>query len=78
MSLAVELSDEVAARLAAEAARRGASVSEVAADVLGAHLPATVAHRLRFVGIAASGRTQRIDLPRERAELARRKYAEGA
>ena len=32
-------------------------------------------HRLGFVGIGASGRTEPIDIRRERAELAAKKFA---
>ena len=56
-----ELSDEVLARLRAEATRRGVSVETVIAE-LAAQLPANVsvdgANRLSFAGIGASGTTE--------------------
>ena len=57
----VELSDEVLARLRAEATRRGVTVETVIAE-LAAQLPANVsvdgANRLSFAGIGASGTTE--------------------
>lgn len=54
--LHVLVSDEVAARLAAEAAERGTSTEDVAADVLTRHAPAAAANgrRFAFFGIAAA------------------------
>jgi hypothetical protein len=34
-------------------------------------------HRLSFLGVGDSGRTEPTDVKRERAELAAKKYAEG-
>jgi hypothetical protein len=65
----LDLSEELIARLAAEATRRGTSVSEIATEVLTAHLPEPN-HRLGFVGFGASGRRGYIDIHRERADLA--------
>jgi hypothetical protein len=59
MSLTVHLPDELAAALEAEAAHRGQSADQVAADLLGAHLPLSGARRrLAFaaVGSSSSGR----------------------
>lgn len=57
--MSVNLPDDLAARLAAEAARRGVGVDEVAAEVLAAHLPPArfgrpAGRRLAFAGIGAS------------------------
>lgn len=71
----LDLSEELVARLSAEAARRGASVSQVATEVLSAHLPDSK-HRLGFVGIGTSGRPGPIDIHQERANLAVQKIAE--
>jgi hypothetical protein len=76
MSVPVQLPDDVADRLNAEATRRGVSIEQVAAEVLSRNLPAPGKHRLRFVGIGASGRTEPMDLNRERAELAARKLSD--
>lgn len=64
MSLTVHLPDELAERLAAEAARRGAGVDETAAEMLSAALepsssdaPASP-RRLAFAAIGASGSTR--------------------
>ncbi len=84
----VELSDEVLARLRAEATRCGSTVeaiiSELAAQLPGQRGPDRPAapgdeptHRLRFVGVGASGRTEPLDIHRERAELAEKKFSEG-
>jgi hypothetical protein len=71
----LELSDELVARLNAEAARRGASLNEVATELLSASLPAPK-HRLGFIGIGASGRRGPIDIDHDRATLAAQKIAE--
>jgi plasmid stability protein len=57
--LRVHLPDDVAARLAAEAAQRGTSTEDLAAEVLTDHSPAADSggeRKLGFIGIAASGR----------------------
>ena len=79
MALTVELPEEALARLRAEAARRGISVDDVIADLIGRLPPPAVSrrHRLSFVGIGESGRTEPTDVKRERAELAAMKYAKG-
>lgn len=58
--MTVNLPDEIARRLAAEAKRRGQDVEQVAAEVLAAGLPPEAperpaGRRLSFVGIGASG-----------------------
>ncbi len=57
--LRVVLPDEIAERLASEAAQRGTSAENVAAEVLHLHVPGTahapVKRRLRFIGIGHSG-----------------------
>ncbi len=59
MSMAVNLPDELAARLAAEAARRGVSPEQVAMEAIEARLPAAGSspgrrRRLAFAAIGAS------------------------
>jgi hypothetical protein len=81
MSVTVELPPEALRRLEAEATRRGISIDDVIAE-LAANLPvdtpaSSSGHRLRFIGIGASGDTRPFDIHRERAELAERKFAEG-
>lgn len=79
MSMIVELPDELVARLQAEAVRRGVSVDAVIAD-LAARLPADQVpprHKLSFIGLGASGRTEAMDIRRERAELAAKREAQG-
>jgi hypothetical protein len=51
--LRVVVPDETAERLANEAAERGRSAEDVAAEVLNEH--ATAKRRLRFIGIGHSG-----------------------
>jgi hypothetical protein len=55
MSLTVHLPGEVAAALEAEAARRGQTPDQVAADLLAERLPAAGARRrLAFAGVGSS------------------------
>ena len=56
--LRVTVPEEIAERLASEAAERGTSVEDVAAEVLRLHVPppAPQRHRPRFVGKGHSGR----------------------
>ena len=55
--LRVVVPDEIAERLAAEAADRGTSTEQVASEVLVLHVPAAQNRRLpRFVGMGHSGR----------------------
>jgi hypothetical protein len=60
MTLTVDLTGEVAAALEAEAARRGMSPAQVAADLLAAQLPGHDLRRRRLafagVGSSSSGR----------------------
>ena len=56
----MHLPDDLAARLVAEACRRGQDVDEVAAELLDHQLPTTtqdmrVPRRLSFAGVGASG-----------------------
>ena len=77
--MTLELPAEAVRRLEAAATRRGLSIDDVIAELV-ARLPADAApsgHRLRFVGIGASGDTRPLDIHRERAELSERKLAEG-
>lgn len=50
--LRVTLPDDVAERLASEAAERGTTAEDLAADVLRQHVPATGSRSLSFIGIA--------------------------
>lgn len=50
--LRVTVPDEVAERLASEAAERGTSAEDLAADPLRQHVPAGRRHSLSFIGIA--------------------------
>jgi hypothetical protein len=64
--LRVTVPDEIAERLASEAAERGTSTEDVAAEVLELHAPRrSGSHRLGFVGIGRSGSG---DSPAERHE----------
>lgn len=77
----VHLPDELVDRLAVEAARRGMTVDEVAAEALAVRFP-TGADPGRdaleaFIGSGASGQREPFDIHRARADLADRKTAEG-
>lgn len=50
--LRVTIPDDVAERLASEAAERGTSAEDLAADLLRRHVPATHRRSLPFIGIA--------------------------
>jgi hypothetical protein len=80
MAFTVELPEEALARLRAEAARRGTSVNDVIAELIGRlpEPPTRRGHRLSFVGIGESGRTGPTDVKRERAELAAEKHVRRA
>jgi hypothetical protein len=56
VTVSVHLPDELGARLAAEATRRGITVDELTAELLVGRLPAEHAgpHRLAFVNVGAS------------------------
>jgi plasmid stability protein len=73
VSIAVHLPDELAARLAAESARRGISVEELTAELLGERLPSTGPDNFAldaFIGSGSSGHREPFDIHRARAELA--------
>ena len=72
MAITVE---ELAARLNAEAARRGISTEELITE-LASQLP-TDDPLESFIGCAASDRTEPFDIHRERAELAAKRSTEG-
>lgn len=71
--LRVHLPDDVAARLAAEAAQRGTSTEDLAAEVLTEHSPAADSgeRKLGFIGIAASGRA---DISERAEEILRAEF----
>ena len=50
--LRVTVPDDVAERLASEAAERGTTAEDLAADVLRLHVPAVRGRSLSFIGIA--------------------------
>lgn len=81
--MTVNLPGDVAARLAAEAARRGVSVDDLAAQLLAVRLPEPAEGRMEedaleaFIGCGASGRTEPFDLRQARRDLADQKRAEG-
>ncbi|MDZ7734266.1 MAG: hypothetical protein U5R31_15370 [Acidimicrobiia bacterium] len=71
----VEIPEDAARRLQAEAGRRGISVDDVVVE-FASRLPAEApgaGRRLSFIGVGASGDTRPLDIHRERAELAERK-----
>ena len=79
VTVTLDLPAEAQARLQAEATRRGITLDQLIAE-LADQLPAegdTPKHRLGFVGIGASGRTEPLDIHQERADLAAKKFAEG-
>jgi hypothetical protein len=81
MALTVHLPEELAARLTVEAARRGLTVDEVAAEAVAARYPhegsdAGLAALEAFFGSGDSGTSEPFDIHRARTELAERKRAE--
>jgi hypothetical protein len=79
----VHLSEDLANRLAAEAARRGISVDEVAAEALAARYPRPGSEPgydalEAFIGSGSSGQREPFDIRQARIDLARRKRAEDA
>lgn len=83
MSTTVELPEPLAARLAVEASARGLTVEAVAIEALADRYAPDDARDLddtlaAFIGCAASGRTEPLDLRDARRELAARKLASGA
>jgi hypothetical protein len=82
VSTIVHVPDEIAERLAAEAARRQMSLDEVAAEALAARYPPSHADPgldalEAFIGSGDSGSTKPFDIHEARSELAKRKFAEG-
>lgn len=73
--MTVNVPDELAERLAAEAARRGQTVDAVAAALLAAGLEDPLA---AFIGCGSSGSNEPFELREARRDLAERKLAEGA
>ena len=63
--------DEVAERPADEAAERGTTTEDLAAEVLAGHVPPEK-RRLRFIGIGSSGRH---DLAARSEEILRERFA---
>jgi hypothetical protein len=84
MSVSVPLPDELAHRLEAEAARRGMTPAELAAEVIRDHVPAegegseSGAALEAFFGVGDSGTQDPFDIKRIRRDAADRKLAEGA
>ncbi len=82
MSVSVPLPDDLATRLEAEAARRGMTAEELAAEVIRDHLPAegraTGEALEAFFGVGGSETAEPSDIKRIRREVAERKLAEGA
>ena len=75
----VNLPDEVARRLAAEAHRRGQDVDQVAAELLAAGLPEAAEDALHaFIGCGGSGQTEPFDIHQARTDLAAQRLTESA
>jgi hypothetical protein len=79
----VHLSEDLGQRLAAEAARRGMSVDEVAAEALAARYPQPASDPgydalEAFIGSGSSGQHEPFDIHQARADLARRRRDEEA
>ena len=77
----VHLPEQLVDRLAAEAARRGISVDDLAAETLSSRFPDQGSDPGRdaleaFIGCGSSGRREAFDIHQARAELARSKTAE--
>lgn len=79
--LHVQIPDDVAARLADEAGRRGVAVAVVVTELLAARLPAarSTSHDTleAFIGFGASGITEPFDIHQARRDLAERTTSEG-
>ncbi|MEA2902464.1 MAG: hypothetical protein QOH36_2351 [Actinomycetota bacterium] len=83
VTMTVEVPEPLAGRLAAEAARRGVSVDEVAVEALEGvygprELPESADSLEAFIGCGSSGRGEPFDILRARSDLAARKLAHGA
>jgi hypothetical protein len=74
VTVPVTLRDEVGPRLLAEAARRGVTPEQLAAEMLDAQLPRDDALEA-FIGSGHSGRAELLDLHTARREAADRKLA---
>lgn len=68
--MTVNVPDDLAGRLATEAARRGVTPEELAAEAIEAHLPKPPS----FIGIGASGTTEPIG--RRHREIIREAFAD--
>jgi len=77
VTVTLDLPAEAQARLQAEATRRGITLDQLVAELADSFPAEVPQHRLSFVGIGASGRTEPLDIHSERAELAAKKFAEG-
>lgn len=77
VTVPVTLPDHVAQRLLAEAARRGVTPEQLAAEMLDAQLPGDDALEA-FIGSGHSGRSEPLDLHEARREAADRRLARGA
>ena len=83
MTLTVDVPEPLAGRLAAEAARRGVSVDEVAVEALegvyGPLEPTEGGDSLEaFIGCGSSGRSEAFDIAQARSDLATRTPTRGA
>lgn len=83
MSMTVEVPEPLAGRLAAEAARRGVTVDEIAVEAIegayGLVEPTGDSDTLEaFIGCGSSGRREPLDIHTARSGLAARKLAQGA
>jgi hypothetical protein len=77
VTVTLDLPADSQARLEAEASRRGVTLDQLVAEIADSFPAETPKHRLGFVGIGASGRTDPLDIHQERADLAAKKFAEG-
>jgi hypothetical protein len=83
VSVHVEVPEPLAGRLAAEAARRGVTVEEVAVEALeGVYGPFETTDGgdtlAAFIGCGSSGRHEPFDIAKAPSDLAARKLAHGA
>lgn len=69
--LRVTVPDDVADRLASEAAQRGTSAEDLAADLLRRHLPSRVADDDRVAGFIGLGNSGRSDIAERSEEILR-------
>jgi hypothetical protein len=73
----IDLPADAQARLQAEASRRGITLDALIVAFADTFPAETPEHRLGFVGIGASGRTEPLDIHQERSDLAVKKLVEG-